>query len=59
MQRLEMNRYQPSFSKQHETKLQQLRHERTVEVQHLDGLKKALQTKLQAYSAENRQVRVA
>jgi len=59
MNRLEMNRHQPSFSKQHETKLQQLRHERTVEVQHLDGLKKALLTKLQAHPVETQQVRVA
>jgi hypothetical protein len=37
---------QPVLSKQHESKLQQLRHERKAESQHLDGLKKTLQEKL-------------
>ena len=39
-------RLQPSLSKQHEGKLQELRHERESESLHLDGLKKALRSKL-------------
>jgi hypothetical protein len=37
---------QPVFPKQHENKLQELRHERKAESLHLDGLKKALRQKL-------------
>jgi hypothetical protein len=45
----------PVLSKQHESKLQELRHERKTEMQHLDGLKKALQTKLGAPPDKNLQ----
>jgi hypothetical protein len=40
------DRYQPAVSKQHEGKMLELRHERKSESLHLDGLKKALRSKL-------------
>jgi hypothetical protein len=54
-----MNRYELSLSKQHESKIQELRHERRTEVQKLDGLKKVLQTRLQAGSTESKAIQAA
>jgi hypothetical protein len=47
-------RYQPALSKQHEDKLQELRHERKTESLHLDGLKKALESKLSDLEEDKR-----
>ncbi len=50
------DRFQLSLSKQHEGKNQELRHERKTESQHLDGLKKTLESKLRARSEDKRHV---
>jgi hypothetical protein len=50
------DRFQPSPSKRHEGRLQELRHERKTELQHLDGLKKALQSKLSSAAEDKRQI---
>jgi len=48
MQRLDRDYYQPHLPRQHENKMQELRHERKSESLRLDGLKKALESKLSA-----------
>jgi hypothetical protein len=47
---------QQVLSKQHESKLQELRHERESESLRLDGLKKVLQSKLDRASRNELQV---
>jgi hypothetical protein len=47
---------QPALSKQHESKLQELRHERESESLRLDGLKKILQSKMDRASRNQLQV---
>jgi len=54
-----MNRYEPSLSKKHEVRMQELRRERKTEGRRLDGLKKALQTRLQPDPKESKEVRAA
>jgi hypothetical protein len=48
MDRHEIDRYKSLLPKQHEAKAQELRYERRSELERLDGLKKSLQTKLDA-----------
>jgi len=48
MDRHEIDRYKSLLRKQHEAKAQELRYERRSEMERLDGLKKSLQTKLDA-----------
>jgi hypothetical protein len=48
MDRHEIDRYKSLLRKQHEAKAQELRYERRSELERLDGLKKSLQTKLDA-----------
>ena len=48
MDRHEIDRYKSLLIKQHEAKAQELRYERKAEMDRLDGLKKFLQTKLDA-----------
>ena len=48
-----MDRKESSYSnlkpRRHEVKLQELRHERRIEADRLDGLKKSLQTKMEGH----------
>lgn len=48
MDRLELDGYQSLLRKQHAARMQELRRERKSEEERLDGLKKSLQTKLDA-----------
>jgi hypothetical protein len=57
MNRYEVNRHECSLSERHESKMQELRHERKAEWQRLDGLKKVLQTRLQTNPTESNEVR--
>ena len=59
MHRSEANRYELPLSKQHETNMQDVRHERKSEAQRLERLKKTLQTKLHADRKESRKIRAA
>jgi hypothetical protein len=64
MNRYDMNRYdmkgpKPPVSDRHESRLQELRHERKSEGHRLDGLKKVLQTRLLADPPETREIQVA
>jgi hypothetical protein len=59
MLRLERHAYQASQLKPHEGKMQELRHERKTEGKRLDGLKKALETKLSAGPAGANEGRAA
>jgi hypothetical protein len=45
-----LSNYQPLVSKQHEAKLHERRHERTIEDIRLDALKKVLQMKMRIHS---------
>jgi hypothetical protein len=59
MNRFETGYYQPTFLKQHEDRIQKLRHERKSENQRLDILRKALETRLSASSPGRPQGRAA
>jgi hypothetical protein len=48
MDRHEIDRYKSFLLRQHEARAQELRYERKSEMERLDGLKKSLQTKLDA-----------
>ena len=48
MDRHELDGYQSLLRKQHAARMQELRRERKSEEERLDGLKKSLQTKLDA-----------
>ena len=54
-----MKSYEMSPAKPHETHLQQVRLERKSENQRLEGLKKTLQTKLEAAGTNQRDHRAA
>ncbi|MBS1852332.1 MAG: hypothetical protein JST79_15610 [Acidobacteria bacterium] len=54
-----MNFSAPATSKNHEIQLQHSRHERKTEHQHLNELKKALQSKIQNKHVKSNDTRVA
>jgi hypothetical protein len=59
MNRYAVNGYGLSLSKQHESNVQDIRHERKSEGEHLDRLKKTLQTKLRPEVKEADEIRAA
>ncbi len=59
MNRSEAYRYELPLLKQHESKMQHLRHEQKTEEQRLDRLKKTLQTRLHTDPREAKEIRAA
>lgn len=59
MNRRKLSDYRLSLTKQHESKLQELRQERLIEEQRLDGLKKVLIMKMNLYPTQNRGVQTS
>jgi hypothetical protein len=51
MQRANVNEYAPPLSKRHESRNEELRHERKTEDVRLESLKKTLQTKIKIVNA--------